>query len=100
MPFLGLLAMNLFIVVLEEMTISPELEARVKSLDFVTDTHKLTDNTLLVRGYADNPRMLSLSIGISGEESPPILGVVFKLNGSYFGYHYPALWDWLAESRV
>ena len=100
--------MNLFIVVFRDVIISQELMEKIKSAEFVGDTYKLTGSTLLVRSYADNPRTLGESIGISDQGSPPTIsdqestptiGVVLRSNGSYFGYHSKELWDWLAEGR-
>ena len=90
--------MNMFIIVLP----GPDIEGlveRVKSAGFVSDVHVLTDSTMLVRSYADSPQMLTDHIGMSGD-MPQTTGVVFKLNGSYFGYYRKALWQWLEASRV
>jgi len=37
--------------------------------------------------------------GLSAEYEEPQVGVVFELNGSYSGYYYEPLWDWLKEAR-
>lgn len=36
---------------------------------------------------------------LSAESETPQVGAVFKLNGSYSGYYYEPLWDWLKEAR-
>ena len=36
---------------------------------------------------------------LSAECETPQVGAVFKLNGSYSGYYYEPLWDWLKEAR-
>ena len=91
--------MNLFIVVLDELTFTAELEERIKSLEFVSGVYKLKDDAMLVRAYADNPKVLCEHIGMTSEGSPSLVGAIFKLNGSYHGIHQRTLWDWLAETR-
>lgn len=36
---------------------------------------------------------------LNAESEAPQIGAVFKLNGSYSGYYYAPLWDWLKEAR-
>ena len=90
--------MNLFIIVLPE-TIPEDLVGDVKSVELVAGVCRITDSAMLVRSYASNPQMLAERFGMSGT-TPSTKGVVFKLNGSYFGYYREDLWKWLEESRA
>ena len=91
--------MNLFIVIFKDEIPSATLQL-ARSL-YGDGVFELTANELLIRAYIDDPTQLGKQFGIqvTPETSSPSLGVVFKLNGSYSGYYYANLWDWLTETR-
>lgn len=61
------------------------------------DVYQLSDRVLLVRMSAvDSPTAIRKLLGLSNE--PEDVDAIFKLNGSYAGYNYSALWDWMAEA--
>ena len=91
--------MNLFIIVFHK-SITPEIENEVNSAPLVKQAFRVTDHDMLVQSYVDNSRVIAENIGIDGGLEEPPLGVVFRLEGSYSGYHDDALWDWLEAARV
>ncbi len=91
--------MNTFVAVLRDEGVTMELMEELQSIGFIRGVYKLTDNALLVSCSAETPRVLSETLGMSSERPEPTSGVVFKLNGSYFGYYDSDLWDWLTEAR-
>ena len=60
------------------------------------DVYQLSNEVLLVRADVDDPKSLSGLLKLSRDGDA---GVVFKLNGSYSGYHDKTLWSWLHENR-
>lgn len=91
--------MNTFVAVLRDGVFTQEMAEQIESMGYIRSVYMLTDKALLIRCHADLPRVVSDSLGMSDEHSEPVVGVVFKLNGSYFGYYGKDLWDWLAEGR-
>ena len=61
--------------------------------------YSLSGNTWIVQANADVTDTVSDFLGMGKDTSPRTIGMVFKLNGSYSGYHYESLWDWLVEAR-
>ncbi len=83
---------GLFIAVFEEPTPDVALErARAVSEE---DVYQLSDHAVLLRGYYGSAKALAKTLGMQ----EPTTGIVLRLNGSYSGYHYQSLWDWLDSS--
>ena len=92
--------MNIFIAIFEEaVEASTLISLKQKHGD---NFYQLNNRVLLIRSIADDPLTISrqLEIGQTPESSEPSIGVVLKLNGSHAGHYYPALWDWLVETRT
>ena len=67
------------------------VRARIEEL-FKASHYKLSDYVYFVSG----PRLVSSvadSLGLSSDEGK--IGAVVSLNGSFSGYSWPELWDWL-----
>ena len=90
--------MNLFLISFQD-----PFEAAVKErADVVFSPNQvftLSDRLLLVRTSIENTKDLSALFDLAGDGEDPRTGVIFKLNGSYYGYHSSSLWDWLAKGR-
>ncbi len=90
--------MQLFLIVLTE-EVADTVKSEAEKLPLIQDTHVMTDQALLVQSYVSNPQVISDMLRISENAELPQVGVVFKLNGSYSGYFYPQVWEWLAATR-
>ena len=90
--------MNLFLVIFEEAIASEEKE-QAKSSFSAGGVFELSDRILLVQTPISDPKSLSMSFGLSDEAGSSNVGVVFKLDGSYYGHYYSSLWDWLKKAR-
>ena len=87
--------MSLFAAIFEE-PISAELMQQIEAVA-ASPIFQLSEHVVLIRSYIDNPQGLSQQLGMP--DQPERVGVVLKLNGSYFGYYRKQLWDWLSEQR-
>ena len=57
-------------------------------------------NFLVLRSSVSDPKTLNNAIGLFVEDKPDQpRGVLFKLNGSYYGFYGRALWEWLREDQ-
>ena len=94
---------HLFIVHFSEKVSADSLPAYPNDIS-TDDLFQLSPYTLLVRipqGDAlENPQVLGRAFGFDAKSPDPIVGAVFKLNGSYSGYYHSEMWDWLEEIRV
>ncbi len=80
-----------YVAIFEE----PIPEDIVKRAEEVVDpgnVYRLSDTVLLLRLGEESTENLGNVLKLSEQATT---GVVFRLNGSYTGYHYEALWDWL-----
>ena len=57
---------------------------------------RLSDTVLLLRVDLEGPKTLGNVLDLADGAHT---GVIFRLNGSYSGYHYEKLWDWLKAGR-
>ncbi len=89
--------MNTFVIIFRD-PFPPDLKLN-DTYAVVVDRFELSDKALLVRSYADSPQQIAQLFGMYGTEEHPHVGVVLKLEGSYYGYYDSALWDWLGRSR-
>ncbi len=64
----------------------------------VESAHPIDDHALAIRSFAQNPQVLGDYFGMN-DTPPSRSGIVFKLNGAYFGFQESGLWDWLEENR-
>ena len=84
-----------FVAIFEE-AVPSNIVTRAKDLLSAENVYRLSDAVLLLRGPFANPDSLMNVLQLSEEANT---GVVFRLNGSYSGYHYERLWDWLKAGR-
>lgn len=82
-------------VALFQNPVAEQVGEELSSVAIVEGTYKLSDFAMLIRSVINSPETLSKLLELSEERS----GVVFKMNGSYHGYYFTSLWDWLAEDR-
>ena len=90
--------MNLFLVIFEE-AIAAAAKEQAQSSFSSGGVFELSDRILLVQTPISDPKSLSASFGLSDEAGTSNVGVVFKLDGSYYGHYYSSLWDWLKKAR-
>lgn len=93
--------MNLFAIIFND-AISAGTKAQLRETFADNNFFQLSDRVFLVRSYVSNPNNVSSIAGIGPSKSDDEAsrsGVVFRLNGSYYGYYNGRLWDWLAEHR-
>ena len=90
--------MELFLVALTEPLPDKELDEIVNGLQG-TSIKVTTANLVLLASPHSSAEHISTAFGFTGESNPERTGVVFKLNGSYFGYYYSSLWNWLRKAR-
>lgn len=88
-------ASHLYLAVLEEKIPHDVIE----ELSHKEEVHSLSEYALLIRSSIYNPSTLRSELGIGMPASKPRIGIVFRLNGSYSGYHYEKLLDWLSLDR-
>ena len=89
-------AMNQFIVVFRE----PITDSSVVNNALIADTFQLSDRVFLIRSSLDKTQHVGTLFQMSGEEPQPLVGVVLKLEGSYYGNYEQPLWDWLSQAHV
>ena len=91
--------MQLFIAEFRE-GLPSGIAQELESSSLVASTFPLTDKSILIRSYASNPQQLSDIAGFGGDDPKKRAGVVFRLNGFYYGFFDKSLWDWLEEART
>ena len=86
---------NLFIVVLRE----PNQEIKTIIKENFSDRHyELAENSFLISSPG-GVQEISMEIGLGDPSNDEAQGIVFKLNGSYSGRYYSAVWRWLYEAE-
>ena len=90
--------MHLFLIIFEE-AIASAAKEKANALFAPEDIFEVSQTTLLLRAPTSDPGLLNQTFGLSDDASEPNVGVIFKLNGSYSGYHHSDLWDWLKKVR-
>ena len=85
---------NLFVAIFED-EVAGDVAEELEESPAIADTHQVNPTVLVVRSVAHDPAVVSSLARMSDERS----GVVFRLNGSYQGFFYKSLWDWLKEGR-
>ena len=87
---------DLFIVVFDEDVPRSIMERAEVLADRV---HKLADNVLLISFPDLTTQGLVRVLVPDYDQNDPATMAVFELNGSYSGYYYKSLWNWLRETR-
>ena len=90
--------MHLFLVIFKE-AIASKAKEQAESTLLSNQVFVLSDNTLVIQAPTSDPSLLTQMFGLFAEATEPNIGVIFKLNGTYSGYHRSDLWDWLKEAR-
>lgn len=90
--------MALFMVVLKD-PLSDEAREHISGSLSSEGMHELSRYTFLIRSPISDTEYVRALFGLSEKSESPRVGVAFRLNGSYSGYHHDALWDWLAAAR-
>lgn len=90
--------MNQFLVYFQE-SITPEKKQQIESAPLVSGLFQLSERDFVIRSYLSDPKLLAPVVGITGDTEGSAVGVVFRLNGSYWGYFDKDLWNWLMEER-
>ena len=90
--------MNLFIVSFRE-AVAHQWQTHAGAVLNEGDVFVVSPYELIVRLHTEDPSFLTQAFSLYGDASEPVAGVVFKLNGTYAGYHAADLWDWLAVAR-
>ena len=89
--------MFLFMVIFKEAIASKAKEQAENTL-LPNQVFELSDTTLLVKSPTSDPALLNQMFGLYKEADEPNIGAIFKLNGTYTGYHRADLWDWLKDT--
>ena len=91
--------MFLFMIIFKE-AIASKAKAKTVNTLLPNQVFELSDTTLLVKSPTSDPALLNQMFGLYAEADAPNIGAIFKLNGTYSGYHRADLWDWLKEASV
>ena len=89
--------MNLFIVIFQDPIAHDWQQSAGPVLD-EDDVFVISPYELIVRLHTGDPSFLAQAFNLHGEGTEPVVGAVFKLNGTYYGYHRTALWEWMAAA--
>ncbi len=87
-----------FVIILAE---TNQEAVKVKIANTYHDYCRIADNCFLISSTEISDEVAT-SIGLKGTNRiEGANGIVFKLNGSYSGYSYRTIWDWMdrAEAR-
>ncbi len=91
--------MTMYIALLQE----PLTETSVDQMKDELKSHEglfpFGENAWILKTNIDDIEYAREMFNLSAECETPQVGAVFKLNGSYSGYYYEPLWDWLKEAR-
>ena len=79
-------------VAIFEEPIPDKVVDRAEELFDAENIFSLSNTVMLLRVYLEAPNSLKNVLYLTEGANA---GVVFKLNGSYSGYHDEELWDWL-----
>lgn len=91
--------MHLFLVIFDE-AIASEAKERATPHVPTEGIYQLSDHVLLVRSPIDDSKYVGAFFGLDGSpNNTDQVGVIFRLNGSYYGNYYTGLWDWLKKAR-
>ena len=90
--------MNLFIAIHEAKVTESAVE-KVRSL-VPNGVYEISDHVLLIRGPFEDASAVSTLLNLDSHPETPLVGLVFKLNGSYSGYYYNKFGEWLKEAKV
>ena len=61
----------------------------------------LSPHSLLIRSsQIANPQVMDAELDLKATLTTGNGYVIFRLNGFYYGRHFPATWDWLQQART
>ena len=63
------------------------------------DVYVMSPYVLIVSLTTSDSELLMRAFNLSQKADPPVVGAVFKLEGSYAGYYDVDLWQWLAAAK-
>lgn len=88
-----------FFLVLFDPEMASDIEERSSNVNF--ETRSISENAILLATTIDDPLVVRNLLGFGKGKGKEVdsLGAVFKLNGSYSGYYYEGLWDWIEKIR-
>ena len=81
--------MNHYLLILED-------EASIEDMPSEFEVYPIEPHILLIAANIDDIQAMKVILGIAENQKA---GAVLKLNGSYSGYYYRELWDWLRKTR-
>ena len=85
-------------LVLFDEDIASETQDLIASYDFAS--YPVKDGVVLVATNIDDVSAIKQMLRFGGrDDEEERLGAVLKLNGSYAGYYYEGLWNWLKEAE-
>ena len=69
---------------------------QIESATLVNGVYQLSDRDFIIRSDLADPKHVCEIVGITtGDQAESVSGVVFRLNGSHWGYFNKGLWSWL-----
>ena len=86
-----------FFLVLFDPEIASDVKERMANVNF--ETHSISENAMLVATTIDDALVVRNLLGFGKGKEVDRIGAVLKLNGSYSGYYYEGLWDWMEKIR-
>ena len=91
--------MHLFLVIYDE-AVASKYDKLAVPHSAIEGIYKVSDHVLLIQTPIDEAKHLGTFFGLDGEPNDDAdVGVIFKLNGSYYGNYFSELWDWLRKAR-
>ena len=77
---------------------NPSVKSRLYAHYPMRDVHEISSTAFLLTGDF-LVRDICADIGMTGPDAD-ILGIVFRLNGTYWGNDHQEIWDWLARATT
>lgn len=91
--------MTMYIALLHEPLSQTRAEQIREDLKSHEDLFSFGEQAWILKTNISDVEYAREVFSLSAESDAPRVGAVFKLNGSYSGYYYEPLWDWLKEAR-
>lgn len=91
--------MTMYIALLHEPLTEPLVDQLKEELKSHEDLFSFGEKAWILKTNISDIEYARELFNLSAECETPQVGAVFKLNGSYSGYYYEQLWDWLKEAR-
>ena len=90
--------MHLFLAIYDE-EIAAEIKEQASSKFPPDGIYQLSGHILLVSSPINDSKYVSTLLGFPEGDVPSNVGIVFRLNGSYYGNYYSLFWDWIKKAR-